>query len=185
MMPKSLLIAFLFLISCCFGAAQGEENKVSHRSEHTSAKAHGKHRVKHPGKRRGRAQHAVDTSGKTQKGKASFYSRRLSGNKMADGTRMNPNSNNAASKTLPLGTRARVTNMNTGKSSVVVIKDRGPFVKGRIVDLSPATANAIGATKKGVVPVEVTPIGASPSDGSVKTGTTAGGTTGDEKSKAR
>ena len=84
---------------------------------------------------------------------------------MASGARMDPNSNNAASKTLPLGTKARVTNMRNGKSAVVVIKDRGPHVKGRIIDLSPATAKTIGAGKQGVVPVQVTPIEAPHSGG--------------------
>ena len=81
---------------------------------------------------------------------------------------MDPNSNNAASKTLPLGTKARVTNMSNGKSAVVVIKDRGPHVKGRIIDRSPATAKTIGAEKKGVVPVEVKPIEAPHSGGKGK-----------------
>ena len=84
---------------------------------------------------------------------------------MANGARMDPNSNNAASKTLPLGTKAKVTNMSNGKSAVVVIKDRGPHVKGRIIDLSPATAKTIGAGKQGVVPVKVTPIEAPQSGG--------------------
>ena len=87
---------------------------------------------------------------------------------MANGAPMDPNSNNAASKTLPLGTKARVTNMRNGKSAVVVIKDRGPHVKGRIIDLSPATAKTIGAGKQGVVPVQVTPIEAPHSGGKGK-----------------
>ncbi|MEO5658871.1 MAG: septal ring lytic transglycosylase RlpA family protein [Polaromonas sp.] len=87
---------------------------------------------------------------------------------------MEPNSNSAASKTLPLGTRERVTNLNNGKSAVVVIKDRGPHVKGRIVDLSPATAKAIGADKLGVIPVGVTPIEAPQSGRKSKPETAAG-----------
>ena len=77
---------------------------------------------------------------------------------MAGGERMNPNSNNAASKTLPLGTGARVTNLHNGKSAIVVIKDHGPHVKGRIIDLSPATARLLGAGKQGVISVRVTPL---------------------------
>ena len=112
--------------------------------------------------------HRADNSGKTQTGKASYYSHRSAGKKMASGAPMDPNSNNAASKTLPLGTKARVTNTSNGKSAVVVIKDRGPYVKGRIIDVSPATAKTIGAEKKGVVPVEVTPIEAPRSGGEGK-----------------
>jgi rare lipoprotein A len=117
----------------------------------------------------------LDHSGRQRKGKASFYGRKLSGRKMADGTAMNPNSNVAASKTLPIGTTARVTNLNTGRSAVVEIRDRGPYVKGRIVDLSPKTAKDIGAGKAGVVPVEVAPIEVPQPDGSVKAGAGAAG----------
>src|SRR4051812_7049128 len=96
---------------------------------------------------------------KPQIGKASIYARKFAGRKMANGERMDPHSNNAASKTLPLGTKARVTNLETGRSAVVTIGDRGPFVPGRIVDLSPATAAQIGLTHKdGVAPVEVVPV---------------------------
>jgi rare lipoprotein A len=78
---------------------------------------------------------------------------------MANGERMDPRSDNAASKTLPLGTRARVTNLQTGRSALVTIEDRGPFVRGRVVDLSPATAEQIGLThKEGLAPVEVVPV---------------------------
>jgi rare lipoprotein A len=94
-----------------------------------------------------------------QVGKASFYADRFAGRKMANGRRMNPNDDNAASRTLPLGTKARVTNLATGRSAIVTIEDRGPYVDGRIVDLSPATAQQIGLAKKqGLAPVEVVPI---------------------------
>lgn len=94
-----------------------------------------------------------------QVGKASFYADSFAGRKMADGKRMDPNDSNAASRTLPLGTKARVTNLDTGRSAVVTIEDRGPYVDGRIVDLSPATAQQIGLQKKqGVAPVEVVPL---------------------------
>ena len=91
---------------------------------------------------------ALDRSGRKRIGTASVYSHRFAGRKMADGTRMDPHDDNAASKTLPLGTEARVTNLKTGKSATVTIQDRGPYVKGRIVDLSPATADQIGITPK-------------------------------------
>ena len=91
-------------------------------------------------------------------GKASYYSNKLAGKTMADGTPMKPQSNAAASKTLPLGTKARVTNLKTGKSAVVEIRDRGPYVKGRIVDVSPKTAKELGMGKSGVTRVEVVPL---------------------------
>jgi rare lipoprotein A len=94
-----------------------------------------------------------------QVGKASIYHRKFANRKMANGERMDPQSDNAASKTLPLGTRAQVTNLETGKTAMVTIEDRGPYVQGRIVDLSPATAAEIGLThKQGVAPVEVKPV---------------------------
>ncbi len=77
---------------------------------------------------------------------------------MADGTPMNPDSNVAASKTLPLGTKAKVTNLDNGKSAVVDIRDRGPYVDGRIVDVSPKVAKKLEMTQEGVAPVAVTPI---------------------------
>jgi rare lipoprotein A len=103
----------------------------------------------------------LDRSGQQRIGKASIYARRLAGRKMADGTRLELHGDNAASKTLPLGTTAVVTNLATGRTAVVTIRDRGPFVKGRIVDLSPATAGELGL-KGGVARVAVTPIDVPP-----------------------
>ena len=112
----------------------------------------------------------LDHSGKVRKGKASWYGPGFVGKKMADGTPMDPHSNNAASKTLPLGTTAKVTNLQNGKSAVVEIRDRGPYVDGRIVDVSPKTANELGLKDKGVAPVVVAPIEVPQPDGSVKLG---------------
>ena len=116
----------------------------------------------------------LDRSGRRRIGKASFYARMFAGRKMANGNRMDPQNNNAASRTLPLGTTAKVTNLKTGKSAVVTIQDRGPYVAGRIVDLSPATAREIGITpREGVTKVEVAPIAVPQPDGSVKLGAAA------------
>lgn len=88
---------------------------------------------------------------------------------MANGAPMNPRGDNAASRTLPLGTVAKVTNVTTGKSAIIKIEDRGPYIKGRIVDLSPATAQRIGITKRlGVAKVVVAPIAVPLPDGQVK-----------------
>ena len=109
------------------------------------------------------AKSRLDRSGGKQVGKASFYADKFAGRKMADGTRMDPRDDNAASKTLPLGTVAKVTNLETGRSAVVTIQDRGPYVKGRVVDLSPATARELGISKAdGVAQVEVTPLSIPP-----------------------
>jgi rare lipoprotein A len=88
---------------------------------------------------------------------------------MANGAPMNPRGNNAASRTLPLGTVAKVTNVATGKSAIIKIEDRGPYIKGRIVDLSPSTAHKIGITRRiGVAKVVVAPIAVPLPDGRVK-----------------
>ena len=93
-----------------------------------------------------------------QVGKASFYSTKLQGRPMTNGEPFDASSSAAASKTLPIGTKARVTNLKTGKSAEVTIKDRGPVPKGRVVDLTPHTAQQIGLTKKeGLAPVVVVP----------------------------
>jgi len=109
----------------------------------------------------------LDRSGSKRVGQASFYASRYSGKPMADGSPMHLYSNNAASLTLPLGTTAKVTNLQTGRSAVVTIRDRGPYVKGRIIDLSPATARQIGITRRqGLAKVEVAPIAVPLADGS-------------------
>jgi rare lipoprotein A len=100
----------------------------------------------------------LDRSGKKRKGEASYYSRKFTGKPMADGTPMRPESNAAASKTLPLGTRARVKNLDSGKSAEVEIRDRGPYVPGRIIDVTPQTAEQLDMKEAGVAPVEVTPL---------------------------
>ena len=113
----------------------------------------------------------LDRTGRKRFGKASFYAPMFAGRKMADGTTMRPTSNNAASRTLPLGTTAKVTNLETGKTAVVTIHDRGPYVAGRIVDLSPATARDIGLDRRtGVTRVEVAPIAIPMPNGNIKLG---------------
>ena len=79
-------------------------------------------------------------------GNASWYALT---SKTASGERMNPAKLTAAHKTLPFGTKLRVTNPNNGKSVVVRINDRGPFIKGRVLDLSKAAAQHIGIISRG------------------------------------
>jgi len=112
-----------------------------------------------------------DLSARKRLGKASFYARQFFGKTMANGAPMNPRGNNAASRTLPLGTVAKVTNVATGKSAIIKIEDRGPYIKGRIIDLSPSTAHKIGITKRiGVAKVVVAPLAVPLPDGTVKLG---------------
>jgi rare lipoprotein A len=94
-------------------------------------------------------------SAPTQQGVASFYSDALHGRRTASGERYDKAALTAAHKSLPLGTRVRVTRLSTGDSVVVRINDRGPFVKGRVIDLSHRAARALGITEKGVVKVRL------------------------------
>jgi rare lipoprotein A len=110
----------------------------------------------------------LDRTGKARQGLASYYGDQFAGRTMADGTPMDPESNIAASRTLPLGTKAKVTNLENGKSAVVEIRDRGPYVEGRIVDVTPTIAERLGMTEQGIVQVEVTPIEVPQRDGSIK-----------------
>lgn len=86
---------------------------------------------------------------------------------------MNPDSNIAASKTLPIGTTAKVINLDNGKAATVRVEDRGPYVKGRIVDVTPKVADELGMRQKGVVPVVVKPITVPLPSGAVKLGSGA------------
>jgi len=129
------------------------------------------HHQTRPGRLSPEGRPQLDRTGRKRFGKASIYAPMFAGRKMADGTRMRPTSNNAASRTLPLGTTAKVTNLETGKTAVVTIHDRGPYVAGRIVDLSPATARDIGLDRRtGVTRVEVTPIVIPMPNGDIKLG---------------
>jgi rare lipoprotein A len=74
---------------------------------------------------------------------------------LASGGRFNPNALTAAHKTLPFGTKVRVTNKHNGKSVVVTINDRGPYIRGRIIDLSRAAAAEIGMLNAGVAPIKM------------------------------
>jgi rare lipoprotein A len=93
--------------------------------------------------------------GHTQKGVASYYHDSLHGRKTASGEIYNKKIRSAAHKSLPLGTKVRVSKLGSGKSIVVRINDRGPFVKGRIIDLSRRAAKDLGIIKSGVAKVEV------------------------------
>jgi peptidoglycan lytic transglycosylase len=88
-----------------------------------------------------------------QSGVASVYSTE-SGSRTATGARLNPGAMTAAHRTFPFGSRVRVTNRRNGRSVVVTINDRGPFVRGRIIDVTPAAASALGFSGLTQVTVE-------------------------------
>ena len=147
MRSQQLVSALMAVLACAGGAdARAQAASAAPAAKHVRQAA----RPPRP---------AVDRSGHRRVGKASVYAGKFSGRRMADGTPMDPRGDSAASKTLPLGTVAKVTNLQTGQSAVVTVRDRGPHVAGRIVDLSPASAQQVGlGHRQGVARVAVTPL---------------------------
>jgi rare lipoprotein A len=93
-------------------------------------------------------------------GKASWYSIATNrGTKTASGQKLCNVSPTAAHKTLPMGTKVRVINEANGKSEIVTINDRGPFIRGRIIDVTIGVADRLGFRQRGVVPVKVEVLG--------------------------
>lgn len=86
-----------------------------------------------------------------EKGRVSLYAHEFAGRPTASGERFDPEALTMAHRTLPFGTRVRVTNLRNQRSVEVVVNDRGPFVRGRIADLSLAAARRIGMVADGVV----------------------------------
>lgn len=159
-LPLALFAALAWGVSGALAQKpQAERNSIE---EGKSSPGPAARQASKPGKPR------LDHSGRKKKGKASYYGSKFTGRKMADGTPMNPRSNAAASKTLPLGTRARVTNLDNGKSTVVEIRDRGPYAGDRIIDVTPATADKLGMKEQGVAPVEVAPLQLPPAGDNAK-----------------
>nr|WP_081942902.1 septal ring lytic transglycosylase RlpA family protein [Myxosarcina sp. GI1] len=95
----------------------------------------------------------------TASGQASWYGPKFHGRPTASGEQFNQNAHTAAHPSLPFGTQVKVTNVNNGRSVVVRINDRGPFVGGRIIDLSAAAARAVGLVQSGVAPVRLQILG--------------------------
>ncbi|MBZ4189934.1 septal ring lytic transglycosylase RlpA family protein [Niabella beijingensis] len=92
----------------------------------------------------------------SETGKASYYSDAFSGRKTASGAVFRQGKKTAAHPSLPFGTKVTVTNLKNGRKVRVHINDRGPFVAGRIIDLSKKSARKIGMLQDGVVPVKLT-----------------------------
>ncbi|WP_322515082.1 septal ring lytic transglycosylase RlpA family protein [Rhodopseudomonas palustris] len=136
------LIAATVLLS---GAAVTEASARSkHRTHH-----HGHHQRHHVQNDWRNANATLESSGggRTFSGVASYYGSE-SGNRTASGQRFNASAMTAAHRSLPFGTKLRVT--HGGRSVVVTINDRGPFIRGRVLDLSTGAARAIGLTSRGV-----------------------------------
>jgi len=91
----------------------------------------------------------------TEKGNASFYADSFQGRKTASGETFRQSKKTAAHKTLPFGTKVKVTNLKNGKTVKVRINDRGPFVAGRMIDLSKGAARKLGMVRDGVAEVSI------------------------------
>ena len=91
-----------------------------------------------------------------QSGEASWYSTRCNGGtKTASGKKLQNHAATAAHKTLPFGTRVKVTNIKNGKSEVVTIQDRGPYIKGRVIDVTVGVAERLGFKSNGIAKVKL------------------------------
>ena len=163
-------VAALSLVLCLSGAPPRSDKSTSSDGHppswaaaivtHVAKRAHrlekqeGKHDLV-----KDRIRTRTTTTGHTlieQVGEASVYGRRFQGKRMASNKRFNPHALTAAHPTLPLGIKAKVTNLETGKAVHVRITDRGPYAKGRDIDLSPQAAQAIGLTRReGEAPVKI------------------------------
>jgi rare lipoprotein A len=134
------LIAATLLVggSVTEASAKSRHHRHHHHHAHHASKAGGDWR---------NANASIGSSGRGFSGMASFYGNEA-GSKTASGQRFNQNAMTAAHKTLPFGTKLRVT--HGGRSVVVTINDRGPFIRGRVLDLSTGAARAIGLTSRGV-----------------------------------
>lgn len=93
--------------------------------------------------------------GPAEEGIASWYGKKYHGRRTSSGERYDMHAMTAAHPSLPFGTVVRVTNLRNGKAVQVTINDRGPFLKGRVIDLSYAAAKELGMVRDGVVPVRV------------------------------
>jgi len=98
---------------------------------------------------------AFDAPPPHQTGVASWYGDEWQGRITASGKPFDDSKLTAAHRTLPLNTRVRVTNLKTGRSVEVTITDRGPYIDGRVIDLSKAAAKKLGMVKEGLVPVRI------------------------------
>jgi len=122
---RALTAVFLFVSLICFGCASSSASKTAGVARYT------------------------------QTGKASYYSDKLQGRKTASGEPYDKRALTAAHRTLPFGTKVRVTNTKNGESVTVRVNDRGPFSKGRIIDLSRAAFSAIGNISAGILTVTI------------------------------
>jgi rare lipoprotein A len=115
-----------------------------------------------PGDAIARAAKARAAKAKRESGWCSYYGREFYYRRTASGERLDPHELTAAHRTLPFGTRVRVTNLENGRRIVVRINDRGPFKKGRVLDVTPAAARRLGFAQAGLAHVRLDVLGKLP-----------------------
>ncbi|HTP82997.1 MAG TPA: septal ring lytic transglycosylase RlpA family protein [Alphaproteobacteria bacterium] len=153
--PRSVLAAATFVAFMAGTAdqpAQAKDVAIKHPGKNSAAPRHPHHVAHH---RPHTALDAAAGQAPRQVGIASWYDDHLAGQMTASGDFFDPGRLTAAHRNLPLGTRIRVTRLATGDSVIVVVNDRGPYVRGRVVDLSPAAARALRVPVRQNLPVKI------------------------------
>ncbi|MGE0085798.1 MAG: septal ring lytic transglycosylase RlpA family protein [Desulfococcaceae bacterium] len=158
-----LLTFITALMFWFFSGVAGSEDKTEQKAEAIAVKAEKKSEQteKAEGKNdlvKDEVSVKTDARGEPvveQIGEASWYGKDFDGKKTASGEKFNPHDHTAAHPTLPMGTEATVTNLETGRSVDVIINDRGPYRHGRDIDLSKQAAKEIGMKKDGAAPVKI------------------------------
>lgn len=140
-------------------AKKASYKKAAHKKAAYKKAAYKKSSKKHATYKK--AKRTVASSGSYGGGSHGMASYYWQGQMTASGARFNPSGMTAAHRSLPFGTRVLVTNKRNGRSVTVTINDRGPFIKGRIIDLSRGAASVIGMTQSGVAPVSISVLGRS------------------------
>jgi peptidoglycan lytic transglycosylase len=158
-MSLNKLLAVIPILAAALGACAPSSFVVSNRSELlTTGQTAADNRVASVARIRHVAVHRDTTEPHLTKaegssfGVASFYTE---GTKTASGEKFDPHELTAASPSLPFGTRVRVTNVSNGRSVVVRVNDRGPFVAGRVVDVSYSAAETLGMVERGTAKVKL------------------------------
>lgn len=154
-MTRRLLFAlggvFIMALSSCGGGQRPGDSQANQ----TVGPSAPNYKVGDPYRVDGKWYHPAVNRAYDETGVASWYGAKFHGNRTANGEIYNMNLFTAAHKTLPMPTKARVTNLENGRSIIVRVNDRGPFVNGRIIDVSRASAEALGFALKGTARVRV------------------------------
>lgn len=157
-MTKTTKLVFMVLIGLAmieFSAGQSLNAAISSKATKATHVA-----AKHSVTKAKSAKYAkVSKAAPSLKGVAAVYADKFNGRKTSSGQRFYQHALTAAHKTLPLGTTVRVTNVRNNRSVDVVVNDRGPWHKSRVIDLSSAAANKIGMLRAGIAQVKLEVIG--------------------------